>query len=82
MNACQFSYNCDGRPEKITEAEAFDRAGRIARAMLDGRARTLTGRATHYHNTSVRPRWSRKLERTAKIGDHVFYRLPPRVARN
>ncbi len=78
--SCQFSYNCDGHPETITNSKAYDRAGRIARRMLDGRDRVLTGDATHYHNTSVRPKWSSKLVRTAKIGDHVFYRLPDQVA--
>ncbi|MEO1276409.1 MAG: cell wall hydrolase, partial [Pseudomonadota bacterium] len=36
--------------------------------------RTLTGKATHYHATHVRPRWASKLVRTARIGDHIFYR--------
>jgi len=82
MNACQFSYNCDGKPEKITERGAFERAGKIARAMLDGQPRTVTGGATHYHATYVKPRWARKLVRTAVVDEHVFYRLPTEVASN
>ncbi|SET86684.1 cell wall hydrolase [Oceanicella actignis] len=80
LHACQFSYNCDGRPEAITNRRAFERAGRVARRMLDGRPRALTGRATHYHASSVSPRWASKLERTAVIGEHVFYREPDQVA--
>ena len=49
--------------------------------MLDGRPRLLTGEATYYHNTAVSPNWTKKLERTAVIGDHIFYRKPARVAR-
>lgn len=80
LNACQFSYNCDGKPEVIADSAAWARAGRIARRMLDGRPRALTLEATHYHNTEVNPRWARKLVQTARIGEHIFYRLPPRVA--
>ena len=42
--------------------------------MLQGKPRILTGKATHYHNTSVAPRWAKKLVRTARIGAHIFYR--------
>ncbi|KNG95504.1 cell wall hydrolase [Pseudaestuariivita atlantica] len=72
--ACQFTYTCDGRPEKIHEPRAFERVGKVARAMLDGASRPLTKGATFYHTTAVRPKWSRVFKRTAKIGVHVFYR--------
>lgn len=81
LNACQFSYNCDGKPEVVADKRAWARAGRIARRMIDGRERELTLNATHYHNGDVSPRWARRLVRTARIGDHTFYRLPARVAR-
>ncbi len=79
-NACQFSFRCDGQPEKISEVAAYDRVAKIARMMIDGRDRALTGGATHYHTTSVRPGWSRRLTRTAKIGTHIFYRYPQQTA--
>ncbi|MEM6488072.1 MAG: cell wall hydrolase [Pseudomonadota bacterium] len=81
LNACQFSYNCDGRAETIHEPRAFALAGKIAWIMMQGRPRTLTGHATHYHATHVSPRWARKLTRTAQIGDHVFYRRGTQVTR-
>ncbi|MEM6354634.1 MAG: cell wall hydrolase [Pseudomonadota bacterium] len=80
LNACQFSYNCDGQKETISEDMAFDRVGRVAWLMLEGRPRMLTGKATHYHATHVRPRWASKLVRTARIGDHIFYRPPVAVS--
>lgn len=80
LNACQFSFKCDGKKEEMANREAFERAGQIARLMLDGRDRSLTLNATHYHADSVNPRWARRLVPTAKIGAHVFYRLPARVA--
>lgn len=79
-NACQFSYNCDGRPNKVTERKMFDRLGKIAWSMMQGTPRKLTGEALWYHNTSVKPRWSRKFHRTAKIGSHIFYRKSRKLA--
>lgn len=82
-NLCQFTYTCDGKPDYIHNKRAFLKAGKIAKMMLDGRPRVLTGKATHYHTTAVSPRWSKKLTRTALIGDHIFYKLPTEVsARN
>lgn len=73
---CQFSYLCDGRSDRMREKAAADLAGRIARAMLDGAPRLLTDGATHFHTRSVRPGWSNRFARTAKIGAHIFYRQP------
>lgn len=72
--ACQFTYTCDGRPENVSEPAAWARVGKIAKAILDRGAPDLTGGATHYHTTAVRPAWARVYKRTARIGDHVFYR--------
>ena len=77
---CQFSYRCDGRPERITDKTAFAKAGAIAHLMIDGRPRILTGRATHYHTRAILPKWARELVRTARIGAHIFYRFPTRTA--
>jgi spore germination cell wall hydrolase CwlJ-like protein len=72
--ACQFTYTCDGRPERVTETTVHRRLGQIARIMLDGGPRNLTQGATHYHTTAVNPRWARVYPRTARIGTHIFYR--------
>lgn len=72
--ACQFSYKCDGRAEVFSEGGAYIQVGKVARMMLDGKARNLTKGATFYHTGAVRPRWSRKFQRTAKVGSHFFYR--------
>lgn len=74
QGGCQFSYACDGRPEVIGDAASWDRAGKIARLMLDSADRPLTEGATHFHTTAVRPVWARIYEHTARIGAHLFYR--------
>jgi hypothetical protein len=72
--ACQFTYTCDGRPEEMTDDRALHRLGHIARIMLDGAPRDLTGGATHYHADWVNPRWASLYPRTAEYGVHIFYR--------
>lgn len=77
---CQFSYACDGHPDAMRSGVARERAGKIARMLIDGRPRTVTDGATHFHATQVRPDWSRRFARTAAIGHHIFYRESTRVA--
>ncbi len=73
-NRCQFSWWCDGKSDRPTEAEAWKNARRISRLALLGQAEDPTDEALYYHATYVKPRWSRKFERTARIDHHVFYR--------
>ncbi len=70
---CAFSYVCDGMADVMRDPMAEDRAGRIARAMLDGAPRQLTGGATFFHATWSRPNWG-AVTKTAAIGGHLFYR--------
>jgi spore germination cell wall hydrolase CwlJ-like protein len=73
---CQFSYYCDGKPERPAEKEAWITAREIAQLLLISRLEIeIAGleNATHYHSTSVTPFWSKVLERCLQIGDHVFY---------
>lgn len=81
-NRCQFSYACDGLPETMSEAEAVERAGKIARIIVDGGPRPLTKGATYYHAKWVSPRWSRKFARTATIGVHHFYKPGIEISQN
>lgn len=78
----QFSYkgNVSGR---MHERGAYNRAKNIALAALSGAApRNLTSGATYFHTPAVRPAWSRKFERTARIGSQIFYRSDRRLASN
>ncbi len=79
---CQFSYVCDGRSDAIREKAAFAVSERIAGAMLEGTPRLLTEGATHFHTPKVHPSWAKRFALTAKIGSHIFYRAPQRVAMN
>ncbi|MAC76830.1 MAG: hypothetical protein CML66_02035 [Rhodobacteraceae bacterium] len=82
LHQCQFTYTCDGRAENIHEPAAYDRVAKVARLILDGKAKPLTDGATFYHTNAVRPRWSRVYKQTAQIGVHKFYRDNYRTADN
>ena len=73
--ACQFTFACDGIPDTIREPDAYSRAERIARDMLDGRLWIEdVGKATHYHANWVAPWWKRLMNSIIEIGVHIFYR--------
>ncbi len=56
-NACQFSFACDGIPERVTDAKSWTQAEEIAKGVVDGKLYlTEVGKATHYHATYVYPR--------------------------
>ena len=73
-NKCQFSYYCDGLPERPAEPKPWRQALDLASLLLSTKL-VLTGieDATHYHTTSVKPRWATALEPRDQIGDHLFY---------
>jgi spore germination cell wall hydrolase CwlJ-like protein len=72
---CQFSFTCDGIPDRVTEPDAWDRAKHIARDALDGNFwLNDVGKATHYHARWVYPRWVHEMRRLDRIGVHTFYR--------
>ncbi len=79
---CAFSFVCDGRPDIPRERAAWERAKRVAAAMLAGTPRVLTSGATYFHVARLNPRWTRGFERTALIGNHLFLREPIRTASN
>jgi hypothetical protein len=73
--ACQFTFACDGIPDRVTEPEAWARAKRISAATLDGVVwLPEIGKATHYHAYWVHPRWVRTMHKLSRIGVHTFYR--------
>jgi len=74
-NACQFTFACDGIPDVVTEPDAWRRAKRIAKDVLDGKLwLDDIGKATHYHAYWVRPSWVHEMRKLYRLGVHTFYR--------
>jgi hypothetical protein len=73
--ACQFTFACDGKADRVTEPEAWTRAKTIAKDTLDGKYwLNDVGKATHYHAYWVHPWWVRTMHKLDRIGVHTFYR--------
>jgi hypothetical protein len=73
--ACQFTFACDNVRDVIREPDMWDRAQKIAGAMLDGRLwLPEVNKSTHYHAYWVRPSWVSEMKKMYKFGVHTFYR--------
>ncbi|MDU6835358.1 MAG: cell wall hydrolase, partial [Bradyrhizobium sp.] len=73
--ACQFTFACDNTADVIREPDMWERAKKIAAAMLDGQIwLPEVGKSTHYHAYWVRPSWVAEMKRMYKFGVHTFYR--------
>ena len=74
-NACQFSFACDGVPDRVKSRKYWKVSTKVANDAIDGRYWLMkVGSASHYHADYVRPKWSRKMRKMTKIGRHIFYR--------
>jgi len=72
-NACQFSYNCDGKLELIHDKKSYSRIVKLSSMLLNGAFADITGGATFFHASEVNPSWAKKFRKTKKIGRHIFY---------
>ena len=73
--ACQFTFACDNNADVVREPDMWDRAKKIAKAMLDGQLwLPEVAKSTHYHAYYVRPSWVNEMKRMYKFGVHTFYR--------
>ena len=69
---CQFSWWCDGKSDRPTNATLWSKSMTLAEQLLAARPQDPTQGALFFHSTSVRSPWRR--QRTAQIGNHIFYR--------
>ncbi|MEM1231007.1 MAG: cell wall hydrolase [Pseudomonadota bacterium] len=72
---CQFSWYCDGRSDKPTEATNWATAQGLAQELLEGKLRDTTGNAVFFHATRLKTPWKVPRTKTVTIGKHVFYKL-------
>jgi len=74
-NKCQFSFYCDGKPERVYNLPAYTKAENIALVVLyNHHTYDLTDGATHYHADYVTPFWADKFTLTTCIDRHCFYK--------
>ena len=79
LNACQFSFACDGKPDVPDDMAAWNTALNITTLALTAdeevpdRQMQIVANATFYHADYVNPYWSKSMNRLTKIGRHIFY---------
>ena len=76
LHRCQFSFACDGIPDRIVDRAAWRQAQAMARTIIADPDQVVladVGNATHYHATYVTPAWAHYMRRVDMIGHHVFY---------
>ena len=72
---CQFTFACEHNWDVIREPDMWDRANKIAKAMLDGQIwLPEVAKSTHYHAYYVHPSWVSEMKRMYRFGVHTFYR--------
>jgi N-acetylmuramoyl-L-alanine amidase len=71
---CQFSYQCDGRPEVLADRKERNRAYRAAEAALEGESSDPTNGALFFHSSGAEPGWFSSRPRVGEIAGNVFYR--------
>ena len=74
---CQFSWYCDGKPDKPGNIKQYDEMFKFALLIIKGEISLLdiTDGALWYHADYVRPDWSFHKKITTEIGDHIFYTI-------
>lgn len=74
---CQFTYACNGLPDKPKPGNHWKKAQRVATQAMSGkRAIYAVKGATHYHADYVNPNWAKSFKFVKKIGRHIFYADP------
>lgn len=79
VTGCQFSFTCDNLSDRIRPGREWSIAFKVAGNVLAQRGKRFARGATFYHASYVKPRWSKRMIRVARIGTHIFYR--PRKGR-
>ena len=83
-NRCQFSWWCDGEPDKPLNQKAWLKSLKLAITVYFGHSEDPTNGALWYHADYANPYWSDTLIVGNKIGQHIFYlkKRQPKYASN
>ena len=71
---CQFSWWCDGKSDRPRDRDSWVRAQVIAARLLTDPPPDPTRGALFFHSTRIPVPWAQARTRTARIGNHIFYR--------
>lgn len=68
----QFSWT-NKQPKKILDSKAWKNSLAIAESVLTKQSSLPNFKALYFHTKQVNPKWNRKKQVVAKIGNHIFY---------
>ena len=68
----QFSWI--GKGKVVKDHKTYKEVEVLVKEVLDGKHKDITRGSTHFHTTKVKPSWCKKMTKTVKIKDHVFYK--------
>lgn len=73
---CQFSWYCDGKPDVIKNKKSYKEIKELVLTVLPVYSiiNDVTNGAIFYHATYVSPYWKKHVQKTVKIGRHIFYK--------
>jgi len=73
---CQFTWYCDGKPDKIRDIEAYNEIRQLVYTYIQiaSKMTDITSGAIYYHATYVKPKWAAQKKKIIRIGDHIFYK--------
>ena len=70
---CQFSWWCDGKSDKVTDQQEWEKAVNLAQKVLLEDIPDVTENALYYHTIDVSPYWAPHYQKIATIENHIFY---------
>lgn len=72
-NRCQFSWYCDGKSDEVKNMRKYKQIYAVAKLTLKTEL-DITDGALFYHADYVKPHWADKMDVTARIDAHIFYK--------
>ena len=73
---CQFSYRCDGLPERFADEVKLANAETALSFVAENPEEDVTNGALFFHATWMPPGWFASLKRTVTLGGNIFYAKP------
>lgn len=73
---CQFSYRCDGLPERFADEVKLTNAETVLSFVAENPEEDVTDGALFFHATWMPPGWFATLHKTVTLGGNIFYAKP------
>lgn len=74
-NRCQFSFACDDLPDRVRprDQDLYSKITELAKQVMYEQIVNPVKSSLFFHTTAVKPKWSKRFERIARVGRHIFY---------